>query len=207
MPDYAESRIIENQTLEETELILTDNDNNYLGSDLTLRHCRLILRTTARLLHIVNNVQIIDCQIEVKKKLANFSWLAAAISGCTFTGHYVGHEFGHWPDYGVNCENGSIADCDFSEAVLDGCRFMDCDISSIKLPKWPCFTILNPHERRNEIEAIEWPGRISVWATDLPNQPNITSAIVDYAPTLAKQFNCAEDELREALSSLGNVIM
>jgi len=208
MPDYLKSRIIEKQTLEDVELVLTDKENNYLGPELVLKRCRLTLRTTARCLHIVNNVQVIDCHIEVKKKLANFqSWLAAAVTGCTFTGHLVGHSFGHWPEYGVYCENGSIENCDFSGTFLDGCRFMGCDIGSIKLPKWPCFAILHPHKQRREIESVEWPGKLRFWAVDLPNQPEITAGIVGYAPTLTKQLGCTEEELREALTRLGNVLM
>lgn len=120
MPDYLNNRIIEKQTLEDVELVFTDKEINYLGPELTLKRCRLILRTTSRCLHIVNNVQVIECHIEVKKKLANFqSWLAATVTGCTFTGNLIGHSFGHWPEYGVYCENGRIENSDFSDAVLD----------------------------------------------------------------------------------------
>lgn len=179
-----------------------------MGPELVLRRCRLTLRNSAKCLHIAKNVRIVDCHIEVKKKLINFqSWLAAAITGCTFTGHFVGHSFGHWPDYGVYCDNGWIENCDFSAAVLDGCRFMDCNIGSIKLPKWPCFTILHPCSQRSEIESIQWPGELRVWATVIAQSIDITTAIVNHAPGLAKQFSCTEEELREALIRLGNVQM
>jgi hypothetical protein len=84
---------------------------------------------------------------------------------------------------------------------------MDCDIGSIKLPGWPCFAILHPYKLGREIEAVEWPGKLRFWAADLPNQPIITHGLVEYAPTLAKQFGCTEEQLRESLQRLGNVLM
>jgi hypothetical protein len=106
------------QTIEDTELVLTSKDHNYLGPDLTLKRCRLVLRTNARALTI-NNVELIDCQIEAKRKLVNCQmWRGAVIRGCTFTGVFSGNDFGHWP---VQDPNGGIENCDFSNAVLDGC--------------------------------------------------------------------------------------
>lgn len=195
---------LQKQTLEGTEIMLTDKDQNYLGPDLVLQRCHLILRTNARALTITN-VQLLDCQVEAKKKLVNFQmWCGAVIKGCTFRGQFVGNDFGHWTE---QHPNGSIENCDFSDAVLDGCRFMDCDIDSIKLPKWPCFTIVYPQRRRSELESLQWPGEVRIWATVVAQSIEITAASVGHAPTLAKQFSCTEEELREALIRLGNVLM
>lgn len=215
MPAYLKSRVFENQTIEGTELVLTDSDNNYLGPDLVLEKCRLVLKAKAKCLHIPKNVQFVDCEIEVKKKLVNFQdWCSACISGCKFTGYLKGNDFGHWPECVVYVENGalkhrhgSIANCDLSGAVLDGCRFVDCDLGSLKLPRWPCFMIPNPHEQRSKIESVNWPTKLRFWATNVPNQPATTSGLVEYAPSLAKYFDCTIDDLRECLTQLGGVLM
>ncbi len=195
---------LQKQVIENKQLVLTDSVQNYLGPDLVLRRCSLVLRTNARALTITN-AQFLDCQIEAKKRLANFQmWCGAVIKGCTFKGRFAGNDFGHWP---AQHPNGSIENCDFSDAKLDGCRFMDCNIGSIKLPKWPYFTILHPHNERREVESVEWPGKLRFWAMDLPSQPNVTSGLVEYAPTLAKKFGCTETELQNALTRLSNVLM
>lgn len=195
---------LQKQVIEDAELVLTDKEHTYLGPDLGLHRCRIVLRTHASALTIAD-VQLLNCQVEAKKKLSNFQmWCGAAIKDCIFRGRFEGNDFGCWPE---QHPNGSIESCDFGESILDGCRFMGCNIESIKLPKWPCFTVTNPCNLQNAIESVKWPGKLRFWAIDLPSQPNGTAGLAEYAPTLAKQFDCTEEELREALSCLGNVRM
>ncbi|ATB36154.1 hypothetical protein CYFUS_001568 [Cystobacter fuscus] len=51
--------------------------------------------------------------------------------------------------YSAQCSH-----CDFSEARLDECVFHSCDMRTIRLPKWPCFTILEPIKHGREL----WTG-------------------------------------------------
>src|SRR3954447_19110198 len=111
-----EDRVIENERLE----LGGDDALYFLGNNLTLRHCTLVLRVPAQRLH-VNQARIIDSTIEVKKELKNFRWCSALLKGCKFTGHLTGCDFGRWPD---SLEEGGIEDCDFSAAQLQGCRFI-----------------------------------------------------------------------------------
>jgi hypothetical protein len=195
---------LQQKVIVDTELVLSDQVHNYLGPDLVLQRCRVLLRTNSKAL-TVTEVQFIDCQIEATRKLSNFQmWCSAVIKGCKFSGKFVGNDFGNWHEQHAK---GSIANCDFSNAVLDGCRFMDCEIDSIKLPKWPCAAILYPQKQSGRVVSVDWPGKLRLWAQDLVNQPNVTAALVEYAPTLARQFGCTEEELREALRRLENVLM
>ncbi len=190
---------LQQQRLEHAELILTDKEHNYLGPDLVLKGCRVILRTSANAL-TMTNVKFLDCQFEAKKKLVNFNmWCATELQGCSFAGRFEGNDFGHWPE---QHPNGSIKDCDFSGAVLHGCRFIDCDIESIKLPAWPCFTILHPHQLRAELESMQWPGKLKLWIDAVFWSPEKTVAEVYLAPKLAEQFGSNEDELRRTLEQL-----
>jgi hypothetical protein len=207
MSQYLSSRVIEKQIIENEQLTLSDKENNYLGPDLVLKNCDITLQTGYKCLHIRSNVQILGCQIVTKKNLKSFSWLAAEISECFFAGKFTGNEFGHWPEYGVFSEHGRLENCDFSQCILDGCRFTDCNMSSIKLPSWPCFAILNPCNLRQEIESIKWPEKLRFWATVLLDQRAAASAITWEATRLAKMFDCTVDDLRKCLEQLPGALL
>ncbi len=144
---WLENVIIKNKELENERFEVTDKDSLYfLGPNLTLRNCTVVLKVSARRLHILG-VRFIDCTFEVKQELKNHQdWTRASLEGCRFKGRLTGCDFGHWPEYGSKPEyqHGSIEHCDFTEARLDGCRIMGCDPTTLRFPKWPCFTILDP---------------------------------------------------------------
>jgi hypothetical protein len=195
---------LQQQTLEDAELVLTDQEHNYLGPDLVLKGCRVILRTTAKAL-TMTGVRFRDCQVEAKKKLVNFRmWCATDLQDCSFAGRFESNDFGHWEG---QHSNGSIKDCDFSASILDGCRFIDCDIDSIKLPAWPCFTILYPHRHQAELASTPWPGKLEHWFGGLAWSPEATVAVVGYAPALVKKCGSTEDELRELLEELNGILI
>lgn len=195
---------LQKQVIEDAELVLNGTEHNYLGPELVLRNCRIVLRTSARSLTL-SGVTFLDCHVEAKKKLVNFNmWCATDLQGCSFEGHFVGNDFGHWKE---QYRNGNIADCDFSKAVLDGCRFLGCDINSIKLPTWPCFSVLHPRHNQVELASIDWPGRFNLWSEVLTESPEITSAVVGYTPELVKLLGGNADELRETLGQLSCVRM
>ncbi len=157
--------IYEERELEGERLELADKQGNYyLGPDLTLRRCTLVLRVAARWLSI-RPTRLIDCGVEVKQELKNFSWTCASLKGCRFKGRMTGNDFGPWRNNGKDWEFGSVEDCDFTEARLSNCRFHGCDMRTVRLPRWPCFTILDPIGRSRELNSVQWPrrfGRVSI---------------------------------------------
>jgi hypothetical protein len=200
-----EVREIENERLE-----LTDTKANYiLGPNLTLRNCTLVLKVSARRLSL-RQPRFVDCTFEVKQELKNYqSWVAASLKGCRFKGRLTGCDFGHWPEYMSLpwYQHGSIVDCDFTEARLDACRIMGCDPSTIRFPKWPCFTILNPIERAAELRSVKWPGRYgSVVVDELHTHPVRTRALTEHAPTVAKRFDTTPEELRAVIEKFDCII-
>jgi len=68
-------------------------------------------------------------------------------------------DFGPWPS---SPEEASIEDCDFSQATLDACRFLGCDVRTLRLPSWPRFTFIDPVARWRELRAHSWPGKLAV---------------------------------------------
>ena len=205
-----ENVLIENREVENEQLDVTDKNSLYfLGPESTLRNCTLVLKVPARRLHMLGG-KFIDCTFEVKQELKNHqAWVAAFLKGCRFKGRFSGCDFGHWPEYSSQpwYQHGSIEACDFTEARLDGCRIMGCDPRTLRLPKWPCFTILDPIDRAAELRGVKWPG-IFGWVTvdELHNQPPPTRALTYHAPSLAKRMETTESELKAVIEKFDCIV-
>ncbi|HYO54339.1 hypothetical protein [Archangium sp.] len=198
----------EDKQLENERLELTDKNSLYfLGPNLTLRNCTLILKVSARNLFF-DGVRFLNCTFEVKQELKNHQqWVFASLKGCRFKGRLSGCDFGHWPGYSEGWEHGAIEDCDFSEARLDGCRFMGCDPRTLKFPKWPCFTILEPIRRAPELRSVKWPGEFGdVVVENLHKRPQSTVALTLFAPAEAKQFETTEEELKAVIEKFDFIV-
>jgi hypothetical protein len=200
----------ENKEIENERLELTDKGSLYfLGRNLTLKNSTLVLKVAARNLFI-REVRFIDCAFDVKQELKNHQqWIRASLKGCRFKGRLSGCDFGHWPEYGSDPEyqQGSIEDCDFSEALLSGCRIMGCDPATIRFPKWPCFTFLDPIRHAPELRSVTWPDMFGdVIVKHLHTQPPSTRAVTLLAPTAAKRFNTTPEELRAVIKQFDCIL-
>ncbi|HEX8438913.1 hypothetical protein [Archangium sp.] len=199
---FYEDKEIENERLE-----LTDKNSLYfLGSNLTLRNCALVLKVPASNLFI-NGVRFIGCTFEVKQELKNHDWSRAFLRGCRFKGRLSGCDFGHRLPQSSGRENGGIEDCDFTEARLDGCRFHGCDPRTLRFPDWPCFTILDPIERSRELSSIQWPGRFGrIVVEDLHDQPPSTKAMTFFAPDQAKRYETTAEALKTVIEKFDFIV-
>lgn len=191
---------LEKQTIERQEIVLTNDQVNYLGHDLVLDHCRVIIRASGQNL-VIARTKLLNCQIEIRRQLTNFWWDAAQIEGCTFQGKLRGNYFGHQPSTGTSSW-GSIQDCDFTAAILDDCRFVGCDIKTIKLPSWPCFTMLDPHQNAAFFQDATLPASLRSWARYNAGQPMFVVAVSSYAPTILERSGGTEDEIKTFLEKL-----
>ncbi|HZI11843.1 MAG TPA: hypothetical protein VE153_15775 [Myxococcus sp.] len=194
---------IENRELENERLEFKTGDIVFLGPNLTLRKCTLVLRVAARDLILIGP-RLIDCTIHVKKELKNLRWYSAFLKGCQFTGRMTGNDFGRWP-YDEHPERGGIEDCDFTGAQLDACRFIDCDLSTLKLPSWPCFTFFEPMRRKRELLAVPWPKALRITMLASLESPLETAAVTHSAAVIAKQEGVTEESLRAFLEKLDGV--
>ena len=207
---WLENVIFKNQEIENERLELTDkNSLYYLSTGLTLRHCTVVLKVPASRL-IIKQATFIDCTFEVKQELKNHQeWISASLKGCRFKGRFSGCDFGHWPEYGSDpwYQHGAIEDCDFTEASLDGCRIMGADPATLRFPKWPCFTILDPIGRARELNSVQWPGRFgSVVIEDLYDQPPSTKALTCFAPAEAKRYDTTPEALRAVVEKFDGIV-
>jgi hypothetical protein len=192
-----EDRVIENERLE-----LSDKDSLYfLGHNLTLRHCTLVLGVPAKRFH-VNETRLIDCVIEARRELKNFQWRKAHLKGCVFKGRFIGNDFGNWRD----ASEGSIEACDFSAAHVDQTRFLGCDARTLRFPLWPYFTFLEPARRWRELSAHPWPGRIGpIVVEGFEEEPATTAAITYSAPDMAKRYDTTPEAIRAVLEKVDGV--
>nr|WP_075335880.1 hypothetical protein [Archangium gephyra] len=201
------SIVYEGREIEDERLELTDKEGNYyLGPNLLMRRCTVVTRVSARWLHILST-RFVDCTIQVKQELKNQDWSRASLKGCRFTGRLSGCGFGHRLPHLSGREHGAIEDCDFSSALLDGCRFLGCDMRTLRLPRWPCFTILDPLGKSPELSRLDWPeGRVPITIKDPTAEPPSTVAVTLYAPTFLKGRDTTPDALLAFLKKLDGVI-
>jgi hypothetical protein len=197
------SVIIKDQVIENERVELVDSEGLYfLGPNLTLRQCTLVLRVPTRRLHVVG-ARFLDCTFEVKTPLKNFRWDEAHLKGCRFKGRFSGNDFGEWP-YALG--KGSIEDCDFTEARLDATRFLACDVRTIRFPPWPCFTIYDPIRRAPDLRALPWLGEVgSIRMADAEGRPTTSVALTYFAPDLAKRCGTTPEALKAVLEKIDGV--
>ena len=128
--------------------------------------------------------------------------------GCRFKGRFTGNDFGFREEHNDRWRIGGLEDCDFSEARLDYCRFYGCDMRTVRLPRWPCFTFMDPRVHAAEVRVRKWPGRFGRVIMDgLANELEGTVAETYHAPTVAKQLDTTAEELRDVLDGLACVVM
>ncbi|MET0403881.1 MAG: hypothetical protein ABW123_15830 [Cystobacter sp.] len=207
---WLENVIFKDQEIENERLELTDkNSLYYLSTGLVLRNCTIILKVPASRL-IIKQATFINCTFEVKQELKNHQdWICASLKGCRFKGKLTGCDFGFWPDYGSDpwYQHGAIEDCDFSEARLDGCRIIGCDPATLRFPKWPCFTILDPVERERELNSIQWPGGFRPIVVEGEDRdPAHTTAVALYAPSLARRRKTTEEAFRTVVEQFDSIV-
>jgi len=205
--DYPENVIIKDRILEGERLELgAKNIRYYLGPNLILRRCTLVLRVPSELLHLAGP-RLIDCHIEIKRQLKESVWYTANLKGCRFTGRLVSCDFGYMPNPAIPPrEMGGIEDCDFTAAHIHGCRFVGCDASTLKFPRWPYFTVLDPYRRRQEFASITWPRELRTSFTVFDMFPETTAAITYSATALQKKTGVSEDRIRALLEGHSDVI-
>jgi hypothetical protein len=197
----------ENRELEGERLELTDKESIYwLGPNLTLRRCTLVIGVGRRQF-VPMWGRLIDCTIETRRELDEVWWTNMRFEGCRFKGRYSSVEFGQRAGVDKWWEHGGIENCDFSEARLDLCGFHGCDMRSIRLPKWPCFTILDPLRHGPELLSVPWPGDFIPVILEGPRKERpTTSAVAFYAPAEAKRSGATLDELKAAVERFDFIV-
>lgn len=185
---------LNNVQLSNQEIKLTGDEVHALGPGLILTRCDVISDGDFNSL-IVAGMTMVGGRFIQEAVLTNFHFAYAHFLGIKFSGSYSGCDFGDWDAV----EKASIEECDFTDANLDGCRFLNCDVQTIKFPKWPGFTIINPAAALSHVSSFQWPERLgSLMFIYADNDPEC-SAICGDAERIAKKYGLGLDELRDLL--------
>jgi hypothetical protein len=193
---------LHDRTIQGEAITIDEKDTYFLGPDLVLRECTILLRTTSRGL-IISRTRFENCEVVAKKKLSSFRWFNAFFTGCRFSGTFHGCDFGHSPDDFEPA--GGIECCDFSGAALDACRVLNADVETIQFPPWPCFTIIDPGRLATQIQPIQWPGKMRILAELIASFEPETVAVTFLATDAMKRYAVSEEDLRSAVSRIPGV--
>jgi len=200
--------------IENQHVIWDDRSQPYfIGPDSEFRNSKIDVAISAKG-WILTRTRFIGCTIHVKRELKNFSFCDAYLENCRLRGRFTGCEFGlriekdredgepplYYPAAG-------IVDTDLSAARLDGCRFVNCDLSTLKLPRWPCFTVPDPEAVREQALELPWPGDSRIIPGVWRNQPEKTVASTWDARRVCKRYGATEEELKAVVSRIPGVIM
>lgn len=217
----ARAHEIQNRTVRDQNLSLGPGARHAIGPDATLERCRLEIGpgVGSKTLGIIAPTDFLDCQVVVRKRLVNLqAWWEAKLIRCAFEGWYRGNDFGHWrsaPDYkpdpamtaaGLDDREhdvyGDVVDCDFTGAILDGCRFVNVDMSRVKLPGWPHVTFFEPHRFARLLPKAMIPPTLKLFFEQVAQEDPQVSAVVEYVDVPIEKGEFSEPELRTVLKNI-----
>lgn len=148
-----------------------------------------------------------DSDVIAAKPQKSYQLLEARFINCRFHGVFSGVDFGRAHYVERDGDFGGIEGCDFTDATLDGCRFVNVDVSTSRLPSWPHVVIIDPHKRAADVAAMHWPGQLGLYMHGSTNRPESFKATVLHVPSLARLVKCTEEEVRTAFEKFGGLLM
>ncbi|MBR7747832.1 hypothetical protein [Undibacterium baiyunense] len=175
----------------ERDIILSDDVVNILGPKLELRNCNLTLNCAADAL-VLAGVVVQGGSIVSTHGLINFHFERISLNDVRIFGSYIGVDFGHWESPSFY----PIKSLDLSRANLHQCRLINCDVSEVKLPSWPCFAVQHPQQAVSYIASVSWPGTMGTSMRVCADQDEGCVAVVLNAENLAKRAGVSVNEVR-----------
>ncbi len=186
------------------EITLDSKSVHFLGPDLRLENCTLESRARGKNL-VVFEAELVNCDFRTIVTLENCPWSEARLLTSRFSGHFLGCDFGGNTD--LYDWNGAVVSCDFTNAVLDGCQFYNCDLKQMVLPTWPTVWIRQPREHSANLLSLDWPDRLQFLISAVTESPEGTSAIALHAPSIASQYLVDMKKLKQLFGRLDCVTL
>jgi len=187
-------------TYTEEDIKLSNTVINSLGPELHLEKCIVESACEQRALFI-SGLKMIGGKFAQISPLTNFQFEHVYFSKVKFSGNFIGCDFGDWE----NPQFPLVEECDFTEAMLDGCRFLNCDVQNISFPKWPCFTLLNPGAARSVALSRQWPSKVGVVLDIYTDNDPECVAVSGNAQRLAEKNALTLDDFRQLLMTLPGI--
>jgi len=204
-PYVAEYRRWQSVEVAGETIVLAKQESVYFVADSTIRDSTILIDVSARAL-CMTHVRFINCTLRFKRQMTNFGFTDTWFEGCRISGRIVSCDFGRWTeDPDVYWQEAGIVNTDLSKARLHQCRFMNCDLSTLKLPRWPCFTMPYSEAVWNEARKLPWPGYSYVNVEG--QEPEGTVAVTCDARRFVKMYGGTEEEWKALASRIPGVIM
>jgi hypothetical protein len=80
-------------------------------------------------------------------------------------------------------------------------------MSTIRLPRWPCFTFMDVRRHGADLGQQEWPGFFGSVIKVVCDAPEGTVASTWHAPAVAEKMDTTVEELRAALERAPGIFM
>jgi hypothetical protein len=182
-------------------LLLSNVDVNFLGPNLILDECEVHSDCENKALVISGLTMSGGRFFQQSHTLVDFHFQRAHFAGVQFIGSLAGCTFGDWD----SVQNSSIQGCDFTEAKLADSRFLNCDVKSIRFPKWPGFTLVQPSAARDFVLSRPWPSKTRIALDVYTDHDPECVAICGDAAQLAKSDDVLLNELRALLQRIPGI--
>lgn len=199
---------LRNSTLRDEEIVIRREDQFHSSiADVRLERCRIVIDQAGTEFGFGAPCDFTDCFVVTKKPLKNFQvWTAVRLRRCKFVGTFIGNDFGHWSDAELaQLKYGCVEDCDFTDATLDGCRFLNVSIENIRLAPWPQFILPYPG-RAIKVDSSGMSTGIRRFLEVCARNPiTQVTAVTDDAFTLCKYLKVTEEELKAVLHAIETV--
>lgn len=156
---------------------------------------------------VIMQSTVVESDVIAVKRQRAYNLFQARFINCRFHGVFSGVDFGRAHDVERDGDFGGIESCDFTDATLDGCRFVNVDVSTLRFPSWPHVVILEPHKRAADVAAMQWPGQLGIYMQGCTSRPESFKATVLHVPTLALLVKCNEEEIRAAFEKFSGLLM
>jgi hypothetical protein len=148
-----------------------------------------------------------DSDVVAAKRQKDYPLFQARFVNCKFHGLFSGVSFGRTDRSELREDFGDVEGCDFTEATLNGCRFFNVEVSTLRLPAWPHVVLHDFAKRAQNVAAMTWPGELGRYMRICADQPASVKASVIYVPSFAKLVACTEEQVREAFDKFGGLQM
>ncbi|MCA6064827.1 pentapeptide repeat-containing protein [Thalassolituus marinus] len=182
------------------EILELDGGTSVLGPGLILNDCTVDSRVSSEHV-IIAGLTMTGGNFNQHVELRDFHFENAHLEYVTFTGEFVGCDFGDWDDISIS----SIKNCNFENCKLDGVRFLNSDMDTITLPGWPHFHIRFPEKCKPNIGFKNLPRKLGITLEVYFDEEPECSAIVGNAQRLAEDNGISLGEIREMLSCIDGV--
>lgn len=201
------SKIISGRNLKNESLII-DGERLVSIVDCQLEKCNIAIDSLDGADGLLD-CGLDDCTITINNKRKRSVFLGSDFTGCSFKGVVRNGDFGRsradHPVFEKFNRRGSVVDCDFTQAMLEMCRFFEVDLNRQKFPPWPQFVV--PHERELLAEKLQrvWPGKIKLYLTVAAQERASLSGLAGTLSYFMKNYSVTEEELVQVLVDIGGV--